>query len=84
VSKFEWAIAGGPLKRRALNAGQGAEEVRQPLTLLKKRKTAPYGRGSESALSVYSGKQSRDHRERSARRVFQQRPLGIRPLAAYC
>ena len=35
--------------------------------------TAPCGRGSESVLSVYSDRQSRDHRERFARRVFQHR-----------
>jgi len=36
-------------------------------------KTAPCGRGSVSILSVYSDTQSRDHRERSTRRVFQNR-----------
>ncbi len=35
---------------------------------------SPYGRGSESVPSVYSDRQSRDHRERSAQRVFQHRP----------
>src|SRR5258706_13941998 len=36
-------------------------------------KTAPCGRGSESVLNVYSDILSRDHRERSARRVLQRR-----------
>jgi hypothetical protein len=38
--------------------------------MLKKLKTAPYGRGSESVPNVYSNILSRDHRERSVRRVF--------------
>jgi len=35
------------------------------------RNTAPYGRGSESMLSVYGSIQSRDHRERFSA-FFQQ------------
>jgi hypothetical protein len=47
--------------------------MRQPEEVLKKKlKTAPYGRGLESVLSVYSNILSRDHRERFSA-LFQHR-----------